>query len=288
MGDIVIMSDSASDLPPEIIKEHNIKLIPFHITLGESVYKDGVEITPQQLFSEVEELKSLPKTAAISPADYVQHMQPYIEQGRKVLYISLSSEISSTYQNAFIAKQSFAEGAVEVVDSRSLSSGIGLLVLEAVEYVKEGMQLQHIASELRRLSEQVQVEFVIDTLDYLHKGGRCSSVQLLLGSMLKIHPLIAMENGSMMVAEKWRGKRNKMLQNLVQRTTDTTKITVSGNHMFITHTTTDEHAQWLKDELQKHYDMEIHIVQAGSVISSHCGPDTIGVIYMTSSQPSKN
>lgn len=280
MSSIQIVTDSTSDLTRELITSHGITVIPLHVVFNGVSYKDGIELTTEQLYGKVRELDILPKTAAPSPSDFISVFEPFVREGKQVLYIGLSSKLSSTYQNAVIAAREFPAGAVETVDSLNLSTGIGLLVMKAADYVKQGFELKEVASKLRGDAGRVETEFVIDTLDYLHMGGRCSGTQKLIGSLLRIHPVVKVEDGGMVPTEKLRGKMDKVIQSLLERAL-AHKDNIDPARIFVTHSMADENARWLKAELKRALDVnEIILTEAGCVISSHCGPGTVGILYL--------
>ncbi|NMO95989.1 DegV family protein [Paenibacillus lemnae] len=278
-GKIKIFADSTCDLPPAWIEEHDIGIVPLYVVFGDESLRDGIDITPVELYAKVEETGALPKTAAPSPADFIAAFSPYVDQGDQILYISLSSELSSTYQNARIASEEMPPGKVTVIDSRNLSSGIGLLVMKAVQAVKEGTELPKIVDHLTSYVDQVECEFVIDTLDYLYKGGRCSGMQNLIGSLLKIRPVIKVVNGVMTPAYKVRGKKEKaldqMLANALAQAEDMDKDLI-----IVVHTMAESEARMLQKALQeKTGARHVALSTAGCVICSHCGPQTVGLMY---------
>ncbi|MGF9698176.1 MULTISPECIES: DegV family protein [Paenibacillus] len=280
MSRIKIFADSTSDLTPDWIKTHDIGIVPLYVVFGDESLKDGAEITPEQLYERVSKEGRLPKTAAPSPADFITAFQPYIEQGDDILYISLSSELSSTYQNALLASSEFPEGRISVVDSLNLSSGIGLLVMKAVHAAEKGQNLNEITQLVEAVKPNVRTEFVIDTLEYLHKGGRCSGMQNLIGSLLKIRPVIRVADGKMSPAYKVRGKREKALDQMLQNTLSQ-KHQIDTDLIIVVHTMAEEDALDLQKSLQEQTGARVELTTAGCVICSHCGPKTIGIIYNT-------
>lgn len=279
MGSIKIFADSTCDLPPDWIEEHHIGIVPLYVTFEERTYKDGVDLNPSRLYELVGQTRRLPKTAAPSPADFIQAFTPYVEAGQSILYISLSSELSSTYQNALIAAAEFEDGTVTVFDSLNLSTGIGLQVMKAVQAANQGLGISEIIELLYQVRPNVETEFVIDSLDYLYKGGRCSGLQNLVGSLLKIRPVIKVAEGKMTPAYKVRGGRdkalNQLLRNALARVDEMDHDTI-----FITHSLADEDAVQLRDALvAKTRAKHVAISNAGCVISSHCGAKTIGILY---------
>ncbi|MGG4481248.1 DegV family protein [Paenibacillus illinoisensis] len=280
MSRIKIFADSTSDLNPDWIKTHDIGIIPLYVVFGDESLKDGVEITPERLYERVSKDGRLPKTAAPSPADFMTAFQPYIDQGDDILYISLSSELSSTYQNALLASSEFPEGRISVVDSLNLSSGIGLLVMKAVHAAQKGQSLKEITHLVEAVKPNVRTEFVIDTLEYLHKGGRCSGMQNLIGSLLKIRPVIRVTDGKMSPAYKVRGKREKALDQMLQNTLNE-KHQIDTDLIIVVHTMAEEDALELQKSLQEQTGGRVELTTAGCVICSHCGPKTTGIIYNT-------
>lgn len=282
MGAIKIFADSTCDLPPAWIQKYDIGIVPLYVTFEDTNYRDGVDLQTPELYAKVEETGRLPKTAAPSPADFIQAFTPFLEEGRHILYISLSSELSSTYQNALIASAEFAEGQVTVFDSLNLSTGIGLQVMKAVRAAADGHSVEEIVTLLEAVRPRVETEFVIDSLDYLYKGGRCSGMQNLVGSLLRIRPVIKVIDGKMTPAYKIRGSREKaldqLLDNALSRLSDMDKDLI-----FITHSLADEDAVHLQQALQSRTGAkEVAVSNAGCVISSHCGAKTIGILYTKS------
>ncbi|GIP55183.1 DegV family protein [Paenibacillus vini] len=282
MGAIKFFADSTCDLPPAWIEKYDIGIVPLYVTFGDTNYRDGVDLQPPQLYQKVDETGRLPKTAAPSPADFMQAFAPFIEEGRQVLYISLSSELSSTYQNALIASEEFSEGQVTVFDSLNLSTGIGLQVMKAVRAAAEGKSVTEIVALLEAVRSRVETEFVIDSLDYLYKGGRCSGMQNLVGSLLRIRPVIKVTEGKMTPAYKVRGSREKALDQLLENAISRIPE-MDRDLIFITHSLADADAVQLQKVLQaKTGAREVAVSNAGCVISSHCGAKTIGILYTKS------
>lgn len=278
-GKIKIFADSTCDLPSSWIKEHDIGIVPLYVVFGEDSLRDGVDITPVELYAKVEETGSLPKTAAPSPSDFITAFSPVIDQGDDILFLSISSELSSTYQNAIIAAEELPSGRVTVFDSRNLSCGIGLLVMKAVNAANEGASIPQIVDLLNSYTDQVESEFVIDTLDYLYKGGRCSGMQNVIGSLLKIRPVIKVDKGSMTPAYKVRGKKEKALEQMLNNALDRVQD-MDNDLIIVVHTMAESEALMLQKTLQeKTSARQVSISTAGCVICSHCGPHTVGLMY---------
>lgn len=280
MGTVRIVSDSTCDLSPELIKKHGIAIVPLYVIFEGKAYKDGINITTEELYKKVEELNTLPKTSAPSPMDFQKVFRKHIENGEDIIYIGLSSKISSTLQNARLAAQEFPEGRIEIVDSENLSTGIGLLVMKAVDYAEEGLSASEIAARVRELVPRVRTRFIINTLDYLYKGGRCTALESFIGNLLSIKPVVSVRDGRMILEEKIRGKREKARSNMLENAL-ADKENMMMERIFVTHSMDLEEAELLRESLQKEISgSEIIITDAGCVISSHCGPKTVGILYI--------
>ncbi|PAD74963.1 MULTISPECIES: DegV family protein [Paenibacillus] len=278
-GKIKIFADSTCDLPSSWIKEYNIGIVPLYVVFGDESLRDGVDITPEQLYARVDQEGKLPKTAAPSPSDFISAFTPFIEQGDDILFIGISTELSSTCQNALIAASELPEGRVTVFDSRNLSCGIGLLVMKAVRAAENGAAMPEIVELLSKTVGEVDCEFVIDTLEYLYKGGRCSGMQNIIGSLLKIRPVIKVIDGSMTPAYKVRGKKEKALEQMLSNALSQIDQ-MDKDLIIVVHTMAEEEALFLQKELQaKSGAREVQISTAGCVICSHCGPQTVGIMY---------
>ena len=278
MSTIRIFSDSTSDLPAELIQRYSIGIVPLYVVFEDQTYRDGVDLTPSQLFEKVSKQGKLPKSAAPSPADFSRAFAPFIEKGERILYISLSSELSSTYQNARIAGEDFETGAVTVFDSLNLSTAIGVQVLQAARDAENGMDVSLIMQKLEKMRPEVETEFAIDTLEYLHKGGRCSGMQNLIGSLLSIRPIIKVIDGKMTPAYKVRGKREKAIDKMIQNLL-ANKDRIDGP-IFVVNAAAQEDAQQMRDTILRETNAtEVLMASAGCVVSTHCGPGTIGLMY---------
>lgn len=280
MSNIKIISDSTCDLTPEQVKMHNICIVPLYVVFEGESFRDGTEIDTEKLYEMVEKKKILPKTSAPSPQDFYNIFESEIEKGNKIIYIGLSSKLSSTIQNARIAAEEFDTGNIEIIDSENLSSGIGLLVMKAVDYRERGMDLQEIAESVRGMIPKVRTRFIINTLDYLYKGGRCSALESFVGSLLRIRPIVTVKSGTMILEEKIRGRREKILSNMLENALADKEL-MDDTRVFITHSNALDDAEYIKKELLRNLKVgEITISNAGCVISSHCGPGTVGILYI--------
>lgn len=280
--DYVITADSTCDLSQEILDKYSIKLVPLTVNLGNESFKDGVDIFPQQLFSYFEETGELAKTSAISIGEYYDFFSAIVNEGKKVLHIDISSHFSSSYQNARLAAEEFEEGKVFVVDSLNLSTGSGQVVLRAAEMAASGITLDEVAKRLDKdIIPKVEASFVIDDLTYLHRGGRCSSVAKLGANLLKLKPCIEVAEGKMHVGKKYRGEYKKCVVEYVKnRLQDRDDLDLS--RIFITYTSClPELLKEVREAIEKEASFdEILETTAGCTISAHCGPNTIGILFL--------
>jgi DegV family protein with EDD domain len=272
-----IFADSTSDLG-ELAARHHVAVIPLSVTIGGINYLDGVDIHAAQLFDLVKQTGELPKTAACSAGEY---QKAFEQVDGECIYVGVSSQLSASVQNARLAAQLLPAGKLRVVDSLNLSTGIGLLALRAAELRDRGMAAAQIEMELSGMVSKVHSSFMIDTMEYLYKGGRCSALQALAGSVLKIHPVIEVRrDGTLGVREKARGVRQKGLDLLLDDFAAHLPRLDRGR-VFVTHAAAPEDAEILADAVRRlAAPKEVCITTAGSVISSHCGPGTIGILYM--------
>lgn len=272
-----ILTDSTADLGKDLAAEFGVEVIPLTVTLGEQAYLDGLEIDQQKLFDLVAQAGILPKTAAPSVGEFVR----FFDRDGESVFIGISSKLSATIQNARLAAAEKGEGRVRVVDSLNLSTGIGLLALRAAEGRAAGRSAAEIEQDILACVPKVRTSFIIDTMEYLYKGGRCSALQALVGSALKIHPIIEVRpDGTLGVKSKARGSREKGLKMILDDfAADLERL--DRHRVFVTHTACPEDADFLKQEIVRlAAPDEVRVTLAGSVISSHCGPRTIGILYM--------
>lgn len=279
---IKIVSDSTCDLSKELIEKHDIQIVPLHIVLGEKEYLDGVEITPDEIYAWADANEDTPKTSAVGFEDAVNIVKQVKDTEDEMIVFTISGKMSTTGNVFRMAVEDLElEDKVSVIDSENLSTGIGLMVLKAADMVKEGKNRAEICQVIEELKGKVQASFVVDTLTYLHKGGRCSSVAALAGGVLKLHPKIVVAEGSMSADKKYRGKIEKAIMDYVQDMEAVLKE-ADAERVFITHSGCDQEIidkvyAYLKD---MDYFKEILITRAGGVISSHCGLGTLGVLYV--------
>lgn len=279
---IKIISDSTCDLSQELIAKYNIDILPLHIHLNEEEYQDGVTITPDEIYAWADANNTTPKTSAASMAEIIDKFEPYIAEGNEIICFSISSSMSANYNSMRLAVEDLeAEDKIHIIDSANLSTGIGLLVLEAAVMAQEGKSATEIVAKIEELKPRVSASFVVDTLTYLHRGGRCSSVAALAGGMLKLHPKIVVDGGKMDASKKYRGKIASVIMSYA-KDMENDLLNAKKERVFITHSgspdSTIEEVKAYLESLNK-FD-EILVTRAGGVISSHCGPGTLGVLYI--------
>lgn len=276
---VIITRDSTSDLTPEIVEKLNIKTIPLGIVLDSKSYQDGVDINPDFIYKYHEEHGVLPKTSAANVGEMVDFFKQYVDQGYAIVHFNISSKMSSTYQNSLIASQEFED--VYVVDTKNLSTGEGLLIMKAAEMAAEGKEAKEIFDAVNSLIPYVDASFVIDSLEYLHKGGRCSTVAALGANLLKLKPCIQVLDGAMDVCKKYRGKYIACLREYVaDRVSDYSDIDL--DRVFVTHAGVDEEIlSEVRDLVAKAAPFkEVIVSRAGCTVSAHCGRNTLGVLFI--------
>lgn len=279
---IIISTDSTADLSKELIERYNIKVNSLGITLGTETYKDGVDIDADKIYEHHAKTGELPKTTATNVGEYLSFFEELTKDGASVIHFSLSSEMSSTYNNALLAAADFEN--VYVVDTRNLSTGSGLLVLAAADMKEQKLSAKEIADKVSEMVPNVEASFVIDSLEYLYKGGRCSALSVLGANLLKLKPCIEVKNGAMGVGKKYRGKYADVLKEYINERLQNTDDIVK-DRVFITHAGCDgEIVKELVETVNKKgiFD-EVLLTRAGSTISSHCGKNTLGILFVRKS-----
>lgn len=280
------MADSTCDLSRELLDRYHVTILPLFIRLGEDEYMDGVDITPDEIYAWADKNRTTPQTAAVSMAVVKKAFQEAMDAGDEVVCFAISSQMSTTANSMrLVAEEIGAEDRILVVDSKNLSTGGGLLVVKAAEMAASGCGMPEIVETVEALRERVRASFVVDTLTYLHRGGRCSSVAALMGGALKLHPKIIVTDGKMIPDKKYRGRMQHVLLHYAQDLQDDL-LRAEPDHVFITHSGCD---QAILNEVKAYLESlqhfrEIHITRAGGVISSHCGPGTLGVLFITGEQ----
>ncbi len=276
---IIIASDSTCDLSPELIERYGVHILPLGVALGEKQYTDGVDIDPDFIYAHYEKTGQLPKTSAVNLVDFEDFIAKYTADGSSVIFFTISSEMSSTWHNAHLATEA-AERAF-VVDTRNLSTGGGLLVVAAAEMAEAGMEAADIVAKCNELIPCVDASFIIDSLEFLYKGGRCSALAAFGANMLSLKPCILVKNGKMGVGKKYRGKFGAVLPKYISERLGDASDVIKG-HIFVTHAGCEPAVidscvaavQAIAPEA------EVHVTRAGCTISSHCGRNTLGVLFI--------
>ncbi len=279
MSRIKITGDSTIDLSKDLMKKYEVDTVPLYINMGEQSFRDGVTVTPSDIYAYVEKTNTLPKTAAPSVGDYLEFFSALKKDHDEIIHFNISSEFSSAHQNALVAAQEI--GGVYPIDSRNLSTGTGLLVLEACEMAQQGMDADEITLEIDRLIPKVEASFIINRLDYLAKGGRCSSLVAMGANVLHLRPVILVKDGKMEVGKKYRGSYNdcmaKYIRDKLQNRDD-----LRLKRIFVTHTTCPDDTVALAEKTVRECQNfgEVLETEASCTISNHCGESTLGVLFI--------
>ena len=286
---VCITYDSTCDLTPQLLERFRIRTIPLTIQSGERVFPDDGSYTSADLYDGYRRDGTLPKTSAISPEEFRSFFSAILDEGFDIVHIDISSDLSCTCQNAVMAAQELADkGTIHVVDSRQLSTGGGLLALQGAKLRDDGMAASDIAAELRRLAPLSDTSFVLDTLEYMWKGGRCSGVTALGANMLKLKPSLEIRDGKLVVCKKYRGAMEKVYRQYVtERLADKAVV---DDWAFITHSgeVSEKTLQELTELVQELAPFkEVFVTQAGCTVSSHCGPGTLGVLFLRQPAPTE-
>ncbi len=277
---IKITSDSTCDLG-QYASKRNIGVMPLRVNLDVESYFDGVDITPQDIFDFVAKTKILPKTSAPSITDYQEYFKKQLEEADELIHFNISSKSSVSHNVAKQAAESFG-GKVRVIDSMALSSGQGLLVMKAADFRDQGMNAAEIEEGINALRSKVNTSFIPDRLDYLYKGGRCSRMEMYGANILKIHPMIVMDDGALCVKKKYRGKMNVCIKNYIEYLKELYPA-YDKTRCFVTHSSADaELVEEAKRLVEEYFEFdEILETVAGAVVTGHCGRNTLGVLFIT-------
>ena len=279
MHRVVITVDSTADLPPELARQYDIHVIPLTVILGEESYPDGDGVTPEMMYERYHADGTLPKTAAPSVQAFEDFFRPFTEAGDSVVHLDIGSELSNAYNAARLAAAEL--GSVTVIDSRSLCCGIALLAIEGAECRDRGMSADEIAAHLTSLREKVSASFVLDTLEFIWKGGRCSGVTAIGSSFLNIRPLLEVREGKLTIVKKYRGSSKAVRQKYLSDCLVGNKILTE--HVFFVNSGEIEADEL--DELEAFVrghciGKQVHRARAGCTICGHCGPGTLAVFYI--------
>lgn len=279
---VLILTDSTADLPQHLIESRDIKVIPLYIHLGEKELLDGIDITADEMFEWINANGVLPQTATVSPFNFEEFLRPYINDGYDVFYSGIGGLLSGTGRNFLLAAEEFPKERIYYFDSGNLSSGIAIIILKACDLRDKGYSAKEIYEELKDLPPRVHSQFVIRTLDYMRKGGRATGFQALMGAALKIRPVLRVRDGKLFLYKKAMGKMSRGMDIQIDDfLAEYDKGNIVDDYLFITHAQNPKMYEYTMKRLKKHgvKIKNIYEGQAGCVISSHCGPGTIGILY---------
>ena len=281
MNQIKIIADSTCDLSEELLEKYNISILPLMLSLDDKNFKDGVEIKVEDIYQWSDQTGKTPKTAAPTIGDAQEFLTPYVKENMDIIFFGISEAMSGTCNVMRLAAQSLDYQKLHVIDSKSLSTGIGLQVLRAADLVLQGKSIDDILEDIQMTREKVRASFVIDTLTFLHRGGRCSGVTAILANTLNLKPEIVVIDGKMKVGKKYRGNQSTVIMKYA-KDREAELLKADPSRVFITHSGCQKE---VIDSVKKYlrglnYFNEIIETRAGGVISSHCGPNTLGVLYI--------
>lgn len=279
---IRIITDSTADLNEDLITGYSIEVVPLYVSFEDQIYQDGVTLTKEAFLEKINSSPVFPRTSQPTPADFAEVFRRILDEGDQILFIGISTEMSGTISSALLAQSELGAESIAVVDSRNISMGIGVLVKYAAELAQKGVPLPELADAVKKASARVKATFIVDTLDFLYKGGRLSRAQALIGNVLNIHPRIEVNEGKLVLVEKIRGRREKAWERMIEEAMANTER-IDPRMLAVTHSYAEEEALWIKAELEKVFPAardQIMLTQAGAVISSHCGPGTVGILYL--------
>ena len=280
---VILSADSTCDLGEELKARYDVHYYPFHIVLEGKQYQDNVDIHVQEIYQAYYDRKALPQTAAINVGEYVDYFRPFVDQGYDVIHFCLGGALSSAQKNCQLAARELS-GRVFPIDSCSLSTGIALQVIEAGERIQAGMSAAEVAQAMGEITPRCHASFILDTLEFMKAGGRCSAVVAFGANLLSLKPCIEVDNrdGSMHVGKKYRGSLQKVLPQYV-RDKLSQYPNVKRDHLFITYSTIDpSYVELVRKTVQEVMDFkEVHITTASCTIASHCGPNTLGILFET-------
>lgn len=291
MREIAIITDTTSDLSTELYAKYNIEVLPLYVNFGNESFKDMYEVDGAKLYEMVEKYGFLPKTSGATYNDFYHTFEHHLKEGRDVIYMGIGGKLSMTLQNATLAAQELDPERIVLIDSQNLSTGISLQLIKIAKYAKMGLSIHEIKKEIENIRPQVKAQFVVESLDYLHKGGRCSSTARFFGKVLGIKPLIVVRDGSLSVGKKVFGSIKKAMKVMFQLFMEEMNANnVDLDTVFVTSTCAPKNAEYIKgllDEAGIPQKIEnIYYTEAGSVIASHCGKGTIGILYITKDKKS--
>ena len=287
MSKVAILTDSTCDLSQELIKKYNLHVLPLYVTFDGKSYKDMVEMTAKDMYEKAENENIHPKTAAASVQDYYDFIIGFLNDGYEVVYCGVGKNLSSSYQNVFLVKTMIGENhpeyeeKIHLVDSMSLSTGISLTVLKMCEARDAGKSASEIEEIGNEINKNVVAQFCVESLDYIHKGGRCSNSSKFFGTLLQVRPMLKVEDGKLNVWKKSIGPFKKALNIMIDEFKQSLSK-IDKEFLFITHSEGDKYAEYILNEIAEEAKefKNVYVTTAGCVISSHCGKNTIGILYI--------
>ncbi len=282
MARIKIVTDTTADLTKEMYQKFDCEVLPLLVTIDNKTYEDTVEITTPELYQIMEEKNLLPKTSAISPEVFLETFKKIKAEGYDgIIVTGIGSNMSSTMQSANIAVSQMEDFPIRIVDSLSLSSGTGLLIVKGREYLEQGHSLDETADYMNSLVPKVRAQFIVESLDIIYRGGRISGAKYLFGKMLKAHPFIQMNDAKLVVADTPKGKIHRALDRLFDVFLSDLKEGIDISTVFITHSVAPDYVDYYLNKIKDYVPEDnVHVTEAGAVISAHCGPGTIGILYI--------
>lgn len=281
---VKIISDSTCDLPHSLLEKYDIEISPLTVTLGDRSGYDGVNITPEDIYSYVNKTEKLPTTSSVSITEYEEKFRNWHNKGYEVVNICVSSKISGSYQNSCIAAKEIS--GVYTIDSENLSVGQGLLVLQAAELAQQGLSAQEITYRCAEMTPRIESSFILESIDYLRKGGRCSSLAVFGENLLHIKPCIEVSNGKMKPGKKYRGKMDHVIHSYAEDLLKNRQNEIEMKRIFLVHTAVDHQIVEDVRSMINYYcpeTPEIIEATAGATITSHCGPGTLGIMFVRNS-----
>ncbi|MFA5420082.1 MAG: DegV family protein [Bacteroidales bacterium] len=279
MKPIKLISDSTCDLSKELLQKHDIETVPLYVNFGDESYFDGVNLSVQEMYELIKARGTLPKTAAVAPGTFVEVFKKYLDLGYQILFMGIGSHFSATYQSAILAKQLLESPDIHLIDSANLSSGTGLLLLKAAKFRGQGDDMATIEQKIKEIIPKVRTQFVINTMEYLYKGGRCNSLVAFMGTVLKIKPIIKVHEGLMAVGKKGRGKITSGIDLMIDELRRVSNQ-LDDDFLMVTDSMAGPAVDYIFDKISGVPIHNKYHTEAGCVISSHCGAGCIGILYI--------
>jgi len=278
MSKVVLFTDSTSDLPKRYVEEYDIRIVPLTVHFGDEEFMDGYDLTPAGFYNKLTSSSHHPTTSQVPPQRFVEEYEKELAKGNSILSIHLSSKVSGTYQAAITAKNTLESQNIEVVDSKGMSIGFGLLVLEAAKMLKQGSGIKETADKVRAMSEKQQYYFSVDTLEFLKRGGRLSPMKAMIGTILNMKPILCVKDGVVEPLDKVRG-RKKVFSRLIELTKEA-GADFSSQTIAVAHASVPDVAAEFANEVKKELNpKEVLITEIGSVIGTHVGPGAISIFF---------